>query len=222
MVNKPGTGKRLLLVLGGAHHDFEGFEARVVPLLQSHDYAVVTTYDHTCFTGLESGGYDTVLMYTSLGNAFDGTRCGHDLAPEQAKALRRWVRGGKGLVGVHSATVCRENNRDHWELLGGRFEKHPEPFAFEVYPLHSRGEFTRGIKPFRVYDEFYVQHCTDDVRVCLAALHEDEIHPMGWRRTEGQGRIACLAPGHYPDVWNNKTYQTILLRMLAWCSVRGE
>lgn len=210
--------RNILMVLGGAHHDFEGFEAAMAGFLRQQGYGVESTYNHECFTGLESEDYDAVLLYTSLGDASDGTRYGPDLAPQQVEALRDWVRGGRGLLGVHSATVCCKGNRAHRELVGGRFEKHPKPFSFAVYPLHCRNEITRGLTAFTVFDEFYFHECSADIDVCLAAVHDEEVHPMGWTRTEGAGRVAYLSPGHYADQWADSTYRTILLRMLAWCA----
>ncbi|MBS3733965.1 MAG: ThuA domain-containing protein [Phycisphaerae bacterium] len=208
----------ILIVLGGAHHDFEGFEAAMGPLLQEQGYAVEATYDHDVFTRLDALHCDAVLLYTSLGDAFDGTRYGRDLAPEQIEALRAWVRGGKGLLGVHSASVCCESNAAHRELIGGRFAKHPKPFSFTVYPRHCRNAITHGLSAFTVFDEFYFHQCSADIDVCLAAVHEQEVHPMGWTRREGAGRVAYLAPGHFAEEWAAPTYRTILLRMLAWCA----
>ncbi|MBD3321367.1 MAG: hypothetical protein GF350_09765, partial [Chitinivibrionales bacterium] len=98
------------------------------------------------------------------------------------------------------------------------FEKHPKPFEFTLYPFHSRIHFTKGIEPFAVTDEFYLHTCNPDIEICLAALYKNEVHPMAWSRLEGKGRVACLSPGHFPEVWNNTTWQTVLLRMLAWCA----
>ncbi|MBD3344071.1 MAG: hypothetical protein GF401_03310 [Chitinivibrionales bacterium] len=213
-------GKNILLVLGGAWHDFDGFESTIVPFLRKQRYHIEVTGDHTCFTELHNSSFDAVLLYTSLGNAFDGKRIGKDLKPAQTKALRKWVQSGKGLLGVHGASISGKRNRNYQELIGGRFEKHPKPFEVTLYPFHSRNQFTQGIAPFTVTDEFYLHTCNPDIEICLAALYNDEVHPMAWSRAEGKGRVAYLSPGHFPEVWNNKIWQAILVRMLAWCAVR--
>ncbi|MBD3418503.1 MAG: hypothetical protein GF398_00145 [Chitinivibrionales bacterium] len=208
----------ILLVLGGAWHDFDEFEATLSPILRNEGYNLEATRDHTCFAELHNSSIDAVLLYTSLGNTFDGKRHGKDLKPGQTKALRQWVRNGKGLLGVHGASISAKENRSYRELIGGRFEKHPKPFEFTLYPFHTRNQFTKGIAPFAVADEFYLHNSNTDVEICLGALYKDEVHPMAWSRQEGSGHVAYLSPGHFPAVWNNEIWQTILLRMLAWCT----
>lgn len=209
--------RRLLMVLGGAWHDFDGFAQATVPMLADEGFAVETTHDHTRLVELDKAGFDLVVIYTSLGNADDGKRKGPDFAPQQVEALARWVAAGRGLLAVHSASVAAPSSIRYRALIGGAFEGHPEPFTFTVYPAHTRDPLTEGIGSFEVFDEFYLQTCAPDIAVHLASIYKNEWHPVAWTRREGAGRVAYFGLGHGPKAWNLPQYRTILTRMARWC-----
>jgi type 1 glutamine amidotransferase len=52
----------------------------------------------------------------------------------------------------------------------------------------------------------------------LTTTSEHGAQPGGWTRTEGQGRICVLSPGHNLEVWLHPSFQALLLNGLRWCS----
>lgn len=102
-------------------------------------------------------------------------------------------------------------------LLGGVFTHHPEqcPVALEMQIGHT---LTTGIPSFTVKDEHYFMTMYDpqaDVFMTSRSGHGEQ--PAGWRRNEGEGRVAVLTPGHHPQVWLHPSYQAVLLNVLRWC-----
>lgn len=213
---RAGGQAKILLVLGGAWHDFEGFSRAILPVLSQAGHQVETTYDHTSLEHLDELAPDLVMIYTSLGNASDGKRVGNDFTPAQADALSRWVERGNALVGIHSASVAGKSLTAYHQLLGGRFESHPPQCQFTVTPRHDPHPITAGIGAFQVHDELYFHDSMGDGEVLAATVHEGQLHPMLWTRRHGTGAVAYFAPGHDAKVWNLPEFRTITTRCVQW------
>jgi type 1 glutamine amidotransferase len=208
--------KKILMILGGTWHDFDGFAAAMAPLLEKTGYEVNATYDLDTLTQIE-GRYDLVVLNTCIGEVRDDdgpTAPGFSTA--QAKSLAGWVRGGGGLLAVHAATVAGQTSSTLRALLGGVFVEHPPQFTFTVYPLYEEHPITAGIEAFTVHDEFYVQKYDDTIAIHAIALDRGVAHPMVWSKSEGQGRVAYIAMGHGPEVWELEPYQRLTLQAVEW------
>jgi len=134
----------------------------------------------------------------------------------QAESLAGWVQGGGGLLAVHAATVAGQTSPALRALMGGVFVEHPPQFTFTVYPLHGERPITAGIKAFTVHDEFYVQEYDDTVAIHAIALDRGIAHPLVWSKSEGKGRVAYIAMGHGPEVWQLEPYQRLMLQAIDW------
>lgn len=209
-------GNKILLLLGGAHHDFTGFEKFAVPLFETAGYEVTPTYEREDLKKLD-GSVAAVAAYTSYGGATDKQgNHGEDLNAAQTDALISYVASGGGLLGVHCATVMAEANTGLHKLYGGRFVEHPPMFRFTVTPMRLPHPITDGVDAFTVYDEFYIQDVFDDCTVLMTANDRGVCHPMVWTRTQGKGRVACVTPGHDGHAWAVPEVQKLTLQSLAW------
>jgi len=208
--------KRLLLFLGGNHHDFAGFAATMSPVFRDAGYQVESSYEPDRLLRLREDQVDLVVMYTCLGSSRQGERIAEDLNPAQTEALAGWVRAGGGLLAAHAATVIGEANTALRRLIGGRFVSHPPQFSFPVYPLYQGHPITEGINSFSVFDEFYIENYDDGLELHLAAFDRGVCHPMAWSKAEGQGRVAHIALGHGPAVWNLAPYQQLMRQAADW------
>jgi type 1 glutamine amidotransferase len=214
------TGKRVLLILGGMFHDFEGFAAAIRPVIAGAGYSLTATYDLDELARLGGGAYDIVLSDTSLSRHREGmpATTPQTFTPEQTAGLERWVRDGGALVGVHSATVSGVENPAFLRLLGGRFLSHPPQFVFTVSPVFGEHPITAGIEAFTVKDEMYIQECDPSIRVHMVTVDRGVAYPMVWSRLEGKGRVAHVSMGHGPEVWALPQFQRLILQSLAWTS----
>ena len=210
------NGKRIVIVLGGTYHDFDGFAATIKPILEDAGHTVDSTYDLDTLTRLDEGHYDVVLLHTCLSTPEE-----EDSKPEaptdaQVKALVEWVRDGGALLASHAATASARFHPALKALMGGVFVSHPPQFAFTVYPLFREHPITDGIKAFAVHDEFYVETYEPSVDVHMVALDRGVAHPMVWSKSEGRGRVAHVAIGHDEKVWNLEPYQRLMLQAIDW------
>jgi type 1 glutamine amidotransferase len=212
------AGKRILILLGGQWHDFDGFAGAMESLLEPHGLQVEATYDLDCLLRLEENRYDVVLSYTCLSPRREGNNpTGPEkLTDAQVNGLVSWVRNGGALLAAHAATVIGESDPALGGLMGGVFVSHPPQFAFTVYPMFGEHPITAGIEAFTVHDEFYVETHTPAVQVHMVAFDRGVAYPMVWSKSEGGGRVAHIAPGHSREVWDLKPYQQLLLQAIEW------
>jgi len=216
-----GTG-RVLVLVGGVFHDFDGFGRWVKPLLEGQGYQVevTTDLDRLCTVSVER--YDLVLSYTCLSTHRDANSTWPErLSEAQTSALVEWVRAGGGFFTVHSGTVSGKPNPIYSQLAGARFLEHPPRFSFTVYPLAVEHPITRGIQAMTVWDEFYIQAYEPDIQVLMVAMDRGVAYPMVWAKTVGLGRVAHVAMGHDGQVWRMPAYERLFLQAVEWCTRQG-
>ncbi len=209
-------GKRILIVLGGTWHDFDGFVAAMRPVFEAAGHTVESTYDRDVLTRLDEERYDVVLLHTCLGTPGEGSSEPEMYDGAQVQALVEWVRDGGGLLASHAATVSAQFDPALRALMGGVFVSHPPQFAFTVYPLLSQHPITDGVEAFTVHDEFYVEVHEASVEIHMVALDRGVAHPMVWSKYERRGRVAHVAMGHDEKVWNLPPYRRLMLQAIAW------
>ncbi len=209
-------GKRILLLLGGIYHDFDGFARAIKPPFEASGYSVEATYDPDALLRLNENQVEVVMLYTCLGGGRQDDNIAEDLNAAQTEALVNWVREGGGLLAAHAATVVSEANPELRRLLGGAFISHPPQFSFTVYPMFRTHPITAGIEAFTVHDELYVETYDETIDLHMVAFDRGVCHPLVWSKLEGQGRVAHIALGHGPRVWELPPYQQLMLQAVEW------
>jgi uncharacterized protein len=128
-----------------------------------------------------------------------------------------YVHQGNGLLAIHSGTAEYEQKPVLRSLLGGVFAHHPEQCPLTVNPLPGH-PLSAGAASFTLKDEHYFMTMDDpEVDVFVTTTSEHGEQPGGWRRVEGNGRVAVLTPGHNMEVWLHPSFQALLLNSLRWC-----
>lgn len=144
------------------------------------------------------------------------------VTPEVEEGFRDYVRGGGGLLAIHSGTVGYRETPILRALLGGVFEQHPPQCDVTIAP-HGDHAPTTGLAPFTVRDEHYHMALdATDATLFLDTTSEHGGQPGGWTREEGAGRVCVLTPGHNVEVWLHPTFQALLTNALRWCGARQQ
>jgi uncharacterized protein len=139
------------------------------------------------------------------------------MTPEIADALRDHVRAGNSLLTIHSGTAGYKETTVLRNLIGGLFVRHPKQCPVTVEPQTGH-PLTTGSMAFTETDEHYFMEMAEEpVDTFLQTVSEHGTQPGGWTRTEGDGRVCVLIPGHNVEVWLNPAYQTLLRNALRWC-----
>ncbi len=210
----------ILLLLGGVHHDFDGFANAFREMTESDGHTITTTYDGDALLHLHEEKVDTkvdiVAIYTCLGGAQKDGVVAEDLSTAQTAALSDWVRNGGALLALHAATVLRESNQTMRQLIGGRFLNHLPQFDFTVTPVARKHPVTAGVGAFSVHDEFYIQDFDQGVDVHMTAEDRGFVYPMVWTKAEGRGKVVYSAPGHTASTWAAENYRRLICQSVAW------
>jgi type 1 glutamine amidotransferase len=146
-------------------------------------------------------------------------RCATDQHPwltaDSQSAFKNFVRQGGGLLLFHAGT-CYKDLPEMRDVTGGAFVSHPDqcPVTIEPKPDHP---LTAGVNSFIERDEHYFMTLEDaNADVFLHARSRHGVQPAGWTRSEGDGRVCVLTPGHNVEVSLHPEFQKLLRNGLNW------
>lgn len=203
-----------------------------------HGFEVTATKDGTLFTAENLARYDAFFFYTTgdlTGSAADGSP---PMSPEGKKAFLEAIRGGKGFVGVHSATDTFHSPGNvldprppaqldpYIAMIGAEFIRHgaQQPSHMTVADAHFPG-VAEAASGFDLREEWYaLRSFQPDLHVILVQEtrgmtgpdYQRPPYPATWARMHGQGRVFYTSMGHRGDVWTNPLFQDVMLGGLAW------
>ena len=214
----------------------EGFFHTSIPLVNkaivqmgktTGAYETVVTNDMSIFKPENLKQFDAVCFNNTTGLKFNPEK-----TPELCKSLMDFVRGGKGIVGIHAATDNFNEWPDAQEMMGGKFTGHPwgggGTWAVKIdEPDHPLMAAFKG-KGFKINDEIYRTDpplYSRDKQLVLMSLdmsdpttrNVDGFKPTdvdtgpGWIKTWGKGRIFYCSLGHNDHwLWNPAILQHYL------------
>ncbi|MDT0630252.1 ThuA domain-containing protein [Rubrivirga litoralis] len=193
-------GVAALRALGGAR----GFE-------------VDATEDSLAFAPERLAPYAAVVFLNTTGDV---------LGPDGEAALRAYVEGGGGWVGVHAASDTEYAWPWYGRLVGAYFESHPPVQEAALAVADADHPATRGL-PARWMrtDEWYTFHAPpENVRVLLrldGASYEGGAAgtpPAAWAHEVGRGRSAYTALGHTAESYAEPLFLAHLGGAVCWAA----
>jgi type 1 glutamine amidotransferase len=229
-VNEPSAPARAIPRVLYLTHS-AGFTHDVLPLseqilrdvgMRTGAFDVTATKDCALISPEALRGWDAVVFYTT------GELPMND---NQKRALVDFVRGGKGFVGIHSATDTFYNWSEYGEMLGGYFDGHPWHQSVRVRVEDQQHPSTSHLQQgFTITDEIYQfrNWSRDRVHVLLSldpasvdltkdgVKRTDRDFALAWTRDFGAGRVFYTALGHEADVWRDARFQQHLLGGIQW------
>jgi type 1 glutamine amidotransferase/HEAT repeat protein len=175
-------------------------------------YEAVLSEDPAMFAPESLAGFDAIIMNNTTGNPLED--------PAHKESLLAFVRGGKGLVGIHAATDCFYDWPEYGELIGGYFDGHPWNADVTVGikiddPGHPVNAAFNGTG-FRITDEIYQfrePYSREKLRVLLSLdpantdmtlegiKRTDGDFAVSWVRSYGEGRMFYCSLGHNLEVF---------------------
>jgi type 1 glutamine amidotransferase len=156
------------------------------------------------YDGPRAGAPGLVVLY----------RADQGMAPAAEDGLRRAVRDGLGLVGIHT-TAYRAP-----AVLGAHYASHgplPHESRFTV-ALDEHHPLTAGIAPFEIVHEHYELEVADDAEVLAHRAAVDRDEPLLTVRREGAGRVAYLQLGHDMRAWSEPGVRRLVARAADWAT----
>ena len=137
------------------------------------------------------------------------------------KGLLDFIKGGKGIMGIHAATDNFYNWPEMQEIMGGKFTGHPWTSGFTVAvklddPDHPLMKAFKG-KGFKIKDEIYLTdpplYSRQKARVLMSldmsdektagakgGKHKNDDVGLTWIKSVGKGRLFYGSLGHNPHI----------------------
>jgi type 1 glutamine amidotransferase len=205
------------------HDSIPDGQAALEKLGASSGWAVTTSDDASVFTDAELAALDVVVFLSTTGDVLDET---------QQAAFERFIRAGKGFVGIHSASDTEYDWPFYGELVGAYFREHPEIQAADL-KLEDAGDPTTAGLPaiWTRTDEWYAfrDNPRPNVHVLLtldessyapgAATMGDD-HPVTWLHEYAGGRAFYTALGHTKQSYGEPLFLGMLERAIEWAGRR--
>ncbi|MCH1505353.1 MAG: ThuA domain-containing protein [Verrucomicrobiales bacterium] len=229
---KPAKARKVLVFskTAGFRHGSIGVGAVSLTELGKKTGAFEVTHseDESVFENDSLSEFDAVIMLNTTGEIFRPKDWPGDKT-EQKKAQDRearlkgnllaFVREGKGLAGMHSATDTYKKWKEYNDMMGGAFVSHPWHKKVPLKNLDPRSPVNAAFSAegFEVTDEIY--QFRDDTalrgdRRMLLELDADKMdlskgsrgdrgYPVSWIDTYGRGRVFYCSLGHRDEIfWN--------------------
>jgi hypothetical protein len=173
--------------------------------------------------------FDAVMMDNTTGTLFTD-----DVLK---KSLLDFVKGGRGICGIHAATDCFHQWRDYGEMMGGEFGGHPlhqitvknedpnspinaafkgQGFDMTMETYVFRGAYSRQkLHILLSVDWEKSSQAHADMAKAIETHHQkpraDNDYALSWTREYGQGRVFYTAFGHEQSIfWNPALLRHIL------------
>ena len=185
-----GTPVRVLMLTAtrGFRHDSIPVARDVMSALAATSggaFTVTATEDLSAFTGSGLAGFDVIFFALTTGELeFDAV---------QKAAIVSFVSGGKGFLGVHSATDTLYEWPDYGRLVGAYFKEHPWTQLATVIVEDPSHPATAGLGDrFTLNDEFYTFRDNPRPRTCCFARSRRSDRPA-ITRLPGASRLVRAA-----------------------------
>lgn len=208
----------------GFKHGVLPLSERILPQLgkESAAFDATVSSDPAAISEQNLRGYAAVIFYTTGELPIDDG---------QKRALMEFVRGGRGFVGIHSASDTFFKWPEYLELIGGYFDGHPwhqevtirveDPQHPATAHLPAAFTLTDEIYQFKDWsrDRVHVLLSLDPSSVDLTkpgVRRTDGDFALAWTREVGRGRMFYTALGHDENVWRDERFQKHLIGGIRW------
>jgi type 1 glutamine amidotransferase len=185
-------------------------------LAAANNFTVQFSEDAAIFTDAALADMDGILFLNTTGDILDD---------EQQAAFERFIRAGKGFIGVHSASDTEYGWPWYGGLVGTYFADHPAVQDATVTVRDRHHPSTVGLPdPWLRRDEWYnFQRQPSGVNVLLAVDEASYAggtmgidHPIAWYHAYDGGRSWYTAMGHTAESFAEPFFQQHLLGGILW------
>ena len=183
--------------------------------------AVVHSEDPELFEDASLARFGAVVFANTTGDVLD--------AAQQA-AFQRYIAGGGGFMGVHSAADTHKQWPWYGDLVGAWFKNHPP--GLQTAPVRfESGRGPGGLQRWQVTDELYnyrrnprpaveVIATVDESGYAGGTMGSD--HPIAWCHAAAGGRAWYTGLGHDPALYADPVFREHLLRGLRYATGRSD
>lgn len=181
---------------GYRHASIPAGKKALMELGAARSYRVDTTEDATLFTTKNLKSYDVVIFLSTTGNVLDSA---------QQSAFEKFIRSGKGFVGIHAATDTEYDWPWYVGLVGASFESHPKQQTALLHRIEKSHPSTSSLPDqWERFDEWYNFKKINPATHTLLKIDESSYtggkngdnHAVAWYHDYDGGRSFYTALGH--------------------------
>jgi type 1 glutamine amidotransferase len=222
----------------GKQNELSLAEKIVTELAKKNNLEVVCEKDGRVFLSKDFPTFDGFLFQTQGNLLSENCKDGSPpMTADGKKALLDAIAGGKGFAGCHCAsdTFHSKGSREeatkpedidpYIAMLGGEFIRHGAQQKAWMRVVDDSFPGAVGLKDFNLMEEWYsLKNFAEDIHVILVQDTKGMVNrdyerpnfPATWARMHNKGRVFFTSMGHREDVWQNETFQKLLLGGLNW------
>lgn len=194
---------------------------------KKQNWVITATEDASILRSDLLGKIDVVVFMNPTGDA---------ICEKGQKDFEKFMKKGKGFVGIHAAADCEYEWPYYGELVGGYFLTHPPcqeaTVIFENYDHPAMKPF-KGMKTYTTVDEWYSfkENPREKMNV-LARLDESTIsgtnndkwrmndHPLIWWNEKDNIRSFYTVFGHTHEAFQDKLVMEHITNAINWAGKR--
>jgi type 1 glutamine amidotransferase len=234
---RPATSKVLVytrnFVTGGGGYVHDNIPAAVEAIRKlgaANGFSVDSSDDPAVFTDANLRNYRALVFASSNNEAFANDA--------QRDAFRRYIQGGGGFAGIHSATGSERSWPWYWSTIGGKFKRHPKIQPFTVAVKDASHPSTRSLPASFQWDDecYFHEYLNPDLKPLLetdpTALDDPgraaapatlfgKSMPLAWTITTNGSRVFYTALGHKKEHYSNPLLLDHILGGILW-AMRGK
>jgi type 1 glutamine amidotransferase len=217
----PGDSVSILIfskTSGYRHESIEAGVRAITEIMAESASGVYQTEDASAFSDDSLAKYDVVIFLNTTGTLFD--------QPQRA-AFKRFIQGGGGFVGIHSASDTEYDWPWYGKLVGAYFESHPHIQEARLFVDDRNHPSTAHLsEEWRRTDEWYnFQSAPEGVNVIMRLDPESfeggtmgSDHPIAWYHEYDGGRSVYTAGGHTEESFAELAFRQHLLGAILWAA----
>jgi len=213
----------------GFHHESIHEGVAAIRQLASRNHFTVDWHENAAiFNDKALENYSVVIFLNTTGNILNN---------EQQAAFEKFIRAGKGFVGIHSASDTEYEWPWYTKMVGMMFKIHPQN---QTAYLKVENTNFPGMERFPAKllwtDEWYEfgERKADDLKFLLtvdektynpyAKWGENEgkgmgnFHPISWYHPYDGGRSFYTALGHIPLTFSDQIFQNHIYGGIYWAA----
>ncbi|WP_375546779.1 ThuA domain-containing protein [Streptomyces gossypii] len=208
---------------GFRHSSIEEGIAALNDLGSANNFTVDATEDAQAFTEANLAKYEAVVFLSTTGDILNAN---------QQTAFERYIQGGGGYVGIHSAADTEYDWQFYGGLAGALFHSHPHNQTATVDVEDRAHDATAHLgATWQRFDEWYNYRTNPrtSARV-LASLDESSYsggnmggdHPIAWCKNYEGGRAFYTGGGHTEESYTEPDFRRHLLGGIRWSAGMTE
>jgi uncharacterized protein len=197
---------------------------------KKHGFEVTCSKDGRIFDK-DYEQFDAYFFYTTENLTHEGTDKQPPMSAKGKQNLLDAVMAGKGFGGSHCASDTfhsegdRAKNQEkpdpYIQMIGGEFIRHGEQQEAKMRVADKKFPgIDKAGDGFNMNEEWYsLKNFAPDMHVILVqetkgmrnADYQRPPYPATWARMHGKGRVFYTSMGHREDVWQNPTFESVLV-----------